>query len=310
MHHIISDNWSFQLIQKDLFEIYRKLANSNLEIEEQTPTYRDYAQIMNSKDFSKERIFWKEYLKDIPETFDFRLKKSRPLNQSFNGKSLEINIDNELFRKVKKVADTHKTSTYQLLLSSWIFTLYTRFKQNDIVLGIPYANRPESFKKTVGNFINTFPYRTALKTDSSLVDIIQQVKKDFYKVMGHAEFPFTEIVKELKIERTLKYTPIYQVIFDYHDNHLLKSHNFEALQYKTLEKSIETTSTDIEMVVMRSEEKNTILLTYNTDIFSEQIPMELMQIYLETLESVSNNNIDLKNEYLIAESDSDYNFNF
>ncbi|CAD5901775.1 hypothetical protein CMALT430_70070 [Carnobacterium maltaromaticum] len=294
MHHIISDNWSFQLIQKELLQEYMNIENgdTSLEIDNNRLTYRDYAQLIRSKNFNNEIIFWKEYLKELPTEPSYSGVLTRPKEQSFKGRTVEKELSKELLETLLADCNEMNLSIYQMLLAAWIYTVAYHFKQKDVILGIPYANRMEGYNEVIGDFVNVFPYRTIISKEQNFSSILNDVKENFYKVLKRAQLPFNTLVNELGVKRSLAYTPIYQLMFDYHDNHILNRIEMDGFKAKTLKKEIYTVSCDMELVIMRSEEKDTLLLVYNSDIFSEKDGLEITGKYLNLLSEISSKGIE------------------
>lgn len=80
--------------------------------------------------------------------------------------------------------------------------------QDDIILGIPFANRNRSeITPLVGFFINTLPIRSRLWPNMRFLELLTQVNELVLEIQSHQNLPFEQIVEELGVIRDPARTP-------------------------------------------------------------------------------------------------------
>ncbi len=88
-------------------------------------------------------------------------------------------------------------------------------------MGSPTAGRlrPEVVR-TVGFFLNSLVLRCPLSEEVSFTHALEQVRETCLAAFAHQDMPFEYLVEELRPERDLSRTPLYQVAFNLHDDQL------------------------------------------------------------------------------------------
>ena len=96
-------------------------------------------------------------------------------------------------------------ATLFITLLALFKTLLCRLSaQEDIVLGVPVANRNrQEFEEVIGLFINTLVMRTDLSGDPSFKEVLRRVKLTALEAQEHQELPFDRLIEELHPERNL-----------------------------------------------------------------------------------------------------------
>lgn len=292
MHHIISDNWSFQIFQSELVTIYEAFSNNlSSPYKKQDYQYRDFAisqrKVMNGEQVNKHLQFWENKLLGAPTQLYLPTQKKRPEVQSFKGKTLSFEISLKTIAKLEKLSREKDTTLFMTLLSGWKSLLYRYSGQQDMVIGTTVAGRKMLDEQVIGNFVNLLPIRTINPGNPSFSDLLKVVKEETIEAFNHQEFPFNLLIDKLNIPRSLKFTPLFQVIFDYHHNHIVKELEVPGFRVESVEKHIDAVKGDMEMIIMRAQDKMEGLFIYNTDIFEEKEMEILVSNYINLLDIIS-----------------------
>lgn len=103
---------------------------------------------------------------------------------------------------------------FMVLLAAVKVLLYRHSGQTDIVVGTPVANRNRlETEALIGFFVNTLPLRTRFSGSMAFRELLRRVRAGVLDISAHQDLPFEKIVEELRPERHLGRTPLYQVVF-------------------------------------------------------------------------------------------------
>ncbi|CAG0932178.1 hypothetical protein RHDC3_02100, partial [Rhodocyclaceae bacterium] len=94
----------------------------------------------------------------------------------------------------------------------WAVLLSRLSGQNDVVIGTPVANRqrPE-VQPLIGFFVNTLALRVQLTEETTVAQLLQQVKERALQAQQHQDLPFEQVVELVKPPRSLAHSPLFQV---------------------------------------------------------------------------------------------------
>jgi non-ribosomal peptide synthetase component F len=140
--------------------------------------------------------------------------KERPAIQSFRGKRKAIELSKQLTQGLKALSPKEGVTLYMALLAAFQTLLYRYTGQEDIVVGSPIANRNRrEIEGLIGFFVNTLVLRSNFTGNPTFRELLAQVRQVALEAYEHQDLPFEKLVEELKPERSLSYSPLFQVMF-------------------------------------------------------------------------------------------------
>ncbi|WP_340608594.1 amino acid adenylation domain-containing protein [Xenorhabdus bharatensis] len=218
LHHIITDGWSTGVLVRELGDFYRAaLDGRDISLPPLPVQYADYAIWLHEQaqgnSLAKQRNFWCEQLRDAPPLLTLPIDRPRPAVQSYIGGKVSFQLDASLLASLKVLGKRHNSTLFMTLLTAWSIVLSRLSGQDDVVIGTPVANRPHrELEGLIGFFVNTLALRVTFNNALSVADLLTQIRKQSLAAYAHQDLPFEQVVEALQPERSLSYSPVFQVM--------------------------------------------------------------------------------------------------
>lgn len=198
-HHILGDGWSTKVIFKQ-FNTFYYFISHNLDITNFPPSYLDYINTENeyllSDSFIKDKTYWEEYIKNIPEMLSFKeniLKKGSSTVRYTNELSLEFSS------KINEFCSVHHITPYVFFIALHAIYLHKVSGKEDFIIGTPLLNRRnKNEKNTIGMFVSTIPLRFKITDKTKLEDLFTSIHNDTYSALKHQRYPYPELLNYAK----------------------------------------------------------------------------------------------------------------
>src|SRR5262249_6534633 len=140
--------------------------------------------------------------------------RPRPHVQTFRGAALPFKLSNELTRELRALSRREGVTLYMTLLAILQTLLWRYSGQEDIAVRTPIANRRRGeLESLIGFFVNTLVLRTDVSGNPTFRELVQQVRETALGAYAHQDVPFEMLVEVLQPERSMSYTPLFQVLF-------------------------------------------------------------------------------------------------
>jgi amino acid adenylation domain-containing protein len=291
-HHIVSDGWSLGVLIRELAAAYAALARGEEPVLEPLPLqYADYATWQRGR-LAGERLatlvdHWRQRLTGAPPALELPTDRPRPAIRSFRGGRRPLVVAGPLAGRLRALTHGQGVSLFMLLLAAFEVVLSRLSGQEDVVVGTPTAGRtrPE-LEGLFGMFLNTLVLRTDLSGDPPFTELLARVRRVALDAYAHQELPFEKLLDELKPERDLSRTPLFQVFFN-----ML---NFPAGPLRAEGLTVEPMAApeipakfDLTVYVSEPGEEIRFDLVYNADLFAEARIAELARQLEAVLEQVA-----------------------
>ncbi|WP_425274698.1 amino acid adenylation domain-containing protein, partial [Pseudomonas allii] len=273
-HHIISDGWSMQVMVDELVQLYA--ANSQgqfLQLPDMPIQYADYAQWqrawMAAGEKARQLDYWREVLGGEQPVLELPFDHQRPAVPTHRGARLNIALPSPLIDSLKAVAKREGVTLFMLLLASYQALLHRYSGQQDIRVGVPIANRNRvETERLIGFFVNTQVLKAEIDGQTTVSQLLVQVKQRALEAQAHQDLPFEQLVEALQPERSLSLSPLFQVAFNHHIS-LSGQHLQRLAQLDMSPVSWDETSAHFDLVLDIEESQNLLgaSFSYATDLF-------------------------------------------
>lgn len=287
IHHIVADGFTLGILLRELSVIYcSRHSDVSANLAPMRIQYSDYIRWQNewssSANFRQQANYWTDKLMTIPPMLRLPTDRARPAVQSFKGASEKLTLPVDLQESLRQLSNGQGATMFSLLLAAYVTVLYRYSSERDFAVGVPVAGRgkPE-LENLVGLFVNTVALRQQLHPEQTFRQLVAQIRQDSIEAFERQDVPFEYLVEQINPDRSLSYSPIFQVMFVLQDD---VARWIDIPGVNASEVSIKMPVSKFDLTMYCCEESNglSVTLEYSTDIFSSDTARRLLG-YFRTL---------------------------
>jgi amino acid adenylation domain-containing protein len=272
VHHTLADGWSLGILLRELFEHYRaRRAGAPDPLPPLPFQYRDFAawqrSVQHEPRLERQLRYWRDRLEGELPVLDLPADHPRGPRQSFRGATHRLRLTPALTAGLKALARRHDATLFMTLAAGLEVLLHRYCRQDDILLGTPIAGRtrPET-QELIGAFINTLVLRVSLAGDPSFEEALARVREAALGAYAHQELPFERLVAELRPQRDLSRTPVFQVLFIFQNSPMPRL-DVPGLAIELLPVDRGAAPFDLTLEAGETEAGLDLAFEYNADLF-------------------------------------------
>ncbi|HXB57699.1 MAG TPA: amino acid adenylation domain-containing protein [Vicinamibacteria bacterium] len=217
LHHVVADGWSLGVLVRELGVLYEAFRCDRPSPLSALPLqYADFAQWQRARleapEVERQIGYWRRQLQRV-SALELPTDRPRPPVQTFHGANHHFLIAPEVAEGVRRLARREKATVFMVLLAAFQSLLHRYSGQEDVAVGTPVAGRSRAeLEGLVGLFVNTLVLRTDLGGDPRFRDVLARVREVALEAYAHQDTPFERLVEELRPERDLSRSPLFQVM--------------------------------------------------------------------------------------------------
>ena len=299
-HHIVHDGWSQGVLLSELGVLYQAfMAGAPSPLPEPAAQYADYArwqrEWMRGQVLKAHVDHGVTLLADAPHILELPADHPRPPVKSFRGAALRIEVPAGLSSALRSFSRQHRMSLFATMYAGFAALLYRYTGQQDMLVGTGAANRslPE-LQQLLGMVVNTLVLRTKVSGQMSFTDLLDQVQQTIVDTLAWPDTPVDAVIDAIGPARDTSRTPLFQVIFTFHDS-AVPDLDFGGLTGAVTERESGAAMCDLTVMVVpraaqrigrepRPEDDDlTLVWEYSTDLFDEATMTRMAAHYLTLL---------------------------
>ncbi|MCX7594794.1 MAG: amino acid adenylation domain-containing protein, partial [Fischerella sp.] len=287
LHHIASDGWSIGVFVRELSILYQAFCEQKPSTLPELPIqYADFAawqrQWLMGEVLESQLAYWRQHLQGAPALLELPTDHIRPAVQTFRGANYTFEISPEQTAALKTLSQEQGCTLFMTLLAAFKTLLYRYTGSEDIVVGSPIANRNRAeIEGLIGFFVNTLVLRTKLESNLTFEELLGRVREVALGAYSHQDLPFDVLVEQLQPQRSLSYTPLFQVMFVL-QNAPMSEVELSGLNLSLLENDSATAKFDLTLFMEETASGLVGTFEYSTDLF-EADTIHRMAEHLQTL---------------------------
>jgi amino acid adenylation domain-containing protein len=272
MHHIVSDGWSLGVFARELSLLYAALSAGQPAILPRLPIQAaDFAawqrRTVSGPVLEQQIDSWRHQLAGLDPVLDLPADRPRPPVRSERGDSRSFAIAPPVLQSLEELRAREGTTLFTALLAAFFALLSRVTGRDDLCVGTPVAGRRQvETEGLIGFFVNTLVPRADLAGNPPFREHLARVHRTFLDAQENQDVPFDRLVLELAPERSLSYTPIFQVSFTL-QNAPARPLVLPGLTVGMVEGSTQTSKFDLTLTMQAHGTDLFGSLTYATDLF-------------------------------------------
>jgi amino acid adenylation domain-containing protein len=290
-HHIISDQWSYGIIARELVAGYNAgcLGKPALLSPELPVQYVDFAQWQRewlAGPVQMEQLaYWKSKLADLP-AMSLPGDRPRPPVHSFKGDHVSIDLPWTLITRLKQLSVREGATLYMVFLAGFFSLLYRLTQQRDLVIGTPIANRHWlAIEDIVGTFVNTLVLRAEVSEEMTFRELLGKIRELSLEAYAHQDIPFEKLVEELRPDRSHGGPPLVQVLFNFANTPFART-EFLHLSWTPYEVSRGAAQLDLGLSIDPLASRKAYL-EFNSDLFDRSTVERWLLHYQQVMEAIA-----------------------
>ncbi|MET9362688.1 amino acid adenylation domain-containing protein [Streptomyces sp. NPDC006632] len=222
MHHIVWDEGSLPVLERELKEAYEALrAGRPHRLPEPALQYTDYSawrhHPASADAVSSQLTYWENQLRDVPQSEALPTDHPRPELQAFRGAHHSFTMPEPVARAVRDLARSEDATPYMVLLAALAMTLHRRSGERDLTIGAAVNVRGRAeLTDLIGYFVNLLPLRLRIGPDTGFTDLVRQAREVSIGAYRNQEAPFDAIVDRVVTDPPQDRNPLCQVVLEMH----------------------------------------------------------------------------------------------
>lgn len=291
IHHIVSDAWSISILVREIAAVYNAcIAGREYTLAPLPLQYKDYAawqhKALEGADVETHRLHWHQRFADDIPVLDLATDRPRPAVKTYNGDQLHLHLEKAALDQLKQLAQRGEATLFITLMAGLHVLLYKYTGQTDIVLGLPATGREHiDMEDQIGFYINTIACRNQLAEEDSTAAFIAKVKQTLLEDHAHQVYPFDRLVDELRLSRDMGRSPLFDVMiaFQHEAGESVEEIALEGIMAAPFKGDTVVSKFDLVFNLLELQDRLTISLTYNTDLFDRSRMERLLEHFRQVL---------------------------
>ncbi|MEL6928913.1 MAG: amino acid adenylation domain-containing protein [Cyanobacteria bacterium J06600_6] len=299
VHHIIADGWSMGVLVKEIVLLYTDppqlpLSRGVRDSAGGPIQYVDYAawqrKWLQGDVLQQQLDYWQHQLQNAPSISSFPGDYSRKPESVAAAGIARLEIDRDTTKSLQQISRRQQSTLFMTVLTALNILLHRYTGNDDLVIGTAIANRnmPE-IEDLIGLFANTLALRSNLVNNPSFSELLTQVRETTLAAYAHSDLPFEQLVDKLELERSLSYSPLFQIFLVWETQSRQKL-EVEDLSWESLPRQTASIA-KFDLTIFLTETTTGIqgAIEYNTALYNPETIALLTRHFQNLLKAIASN---------------------
>ncbi|MET0424303.1 MAG: condensation domain-containing protein [Actinoplanes sp.] len=272
MHHIITDLWSTATLVREFIGGYLEVGEPPVPPRFQ---YADYArweqEVAGRGEWAAHERYLLGELATPVEPLELPLDFPRDPVQQYPGAESVHQLPAALTERIAGFAAANGMTPFMVLLTGYLILLRRMTSADDIVVGIPVANRarPE-FAEVIGFFVSTSFVRVDFRSCHDVRDLLTTVRDKCLRAFEYQDYPFDLLVSKARLDRRVDRAPLFGTMLAYQDLLPMPADRPEAADWTYQPVPDRTSKFDLSVTAWLTDGTLGYSLTYATGLFAPE----------------------------------------
>src|SRR5450432_3037690 len=290
MHHVITDGTSTMIFISELIRLYNGERLAPLRI-----SYKDFAYwqnvLLGGDQMRRQQRYWLEQYRGEVPVLELPYDYVRPLIQGYAGDTVSFLVEGRMLEEIRELLRSEQVTLFMFVMSVYDIVLSKLSGQQDVVVGVPIAgrNHPE-LQEMLGMFVNTLAMRFYPGWEKSYKDFLAEVKQLSMSAYSNQDYPFEELVAELKLRRDTSRNALFDVMLVLGNFELSKGElsdmRVEGLGVSDYGKGNQMSKFDMTLKCGETADNLDFVIEYNTALFNRSTIERYAGYFREVMEEV------------------------
>ncbi|MDN3025974.1 non-ribosomal peptide synthetase [Streptomyces sp. S.PB5] len=215
IHHAMCDGWSYAVLLRDLVDSLRADASAPAPAPQYAEHTHALADRLAGPQGEAHRTYWTGQLAELPDPLQLPTDRRRPAVRGSAGGKVRLPLPAHLTDALSATCREAAATPFMGIVAAVRVLLLRLCGQSDALLGTVVAGRSgRRAAETVGLFANTVVLRTPVDPEHSFRDLLGAVRATGQEAMAHAEYPFEQLVEDLRLPREANRNPVFDVLVE------------------------------------------------------------------------------------------------
>ncbi|HEV2436224.1 MAG TPA: condensation domain-containing protein, partial [Verrucomicrobiae bacterium] len=288
VHHIVCDGHSLGILLRELAEIYSAECHGAHSELAAPPQWSDYArqQLQENPARATDEVFWAKQFAEGAPLLELPTDHRRPASWTFEGARESCVLRSPLGAELKRLGAQRGATLFTTLLAAYGTWLCRLTGQNEIVVGIPVADRAMAGGESlVGHCVNFLPLRLEFNPEETFEANLRRVQKVFLEAYEHQQCTFGRLLQKLNFSRDPSRMPLVSVTFN--TQRLGEELKFAGLETELDANPLASTHFDLGFDVTDMGGALRLNCRYNTGLFAAETIQRWLGYFQTLLEGIA-----------------------
>ena len=290
-HHINLDSMSLQNLLRDLDKAYRgvSLGPKALQYIDHSTRQR---RAFNKGQMNKELAYWKKEFPDLPPVLPllpYSKVRARQSRTSYAHNRVDVKIPASVAKSIKAACTKYRISPFHFHMATFKTLLARVLEIDDLCIGMTDANRTDLDELgSIGLYLNMLPLRFRQLGSQLFAESVKETQSKVRNSLANSRLPFDVLIEQLKPERSMKYSPIFQAFIDYKPPIDNKPDLFKCALGDE-EYDVGQTAYDIVLSIVDDTKDPVVSFQLQSSLYSQEESERLTRSYMWLLQQFSAN---------------------
>ena len=289
MHHIISDEWSTNILSNDVMKYYQAyVSNTVPEVTALRIQYKDYAvwqqNELNNSSFQNHKEYWENKLSGELTRINLLPNKQQQIGKTSAGKSLKTFFSEDLTMQINEFIKVHDGSLFTVVLTT-LNVLFHRYTSNkDIIIGSPVTERDHpDLENQIGFYVNLLALRNHVNPENSFIDFYENVKEGTLNDFKHKQYPFDKLVGDLNLRSDQGKSAIFDISLTINSNNPI---SLNEIDEKIQDNGFSGCRDDIEFHLSPFDNTIALQVIFNSEVYEKELIENIINHFKSLFSSV------------------------